>query len=164
MKQVRTVSIAMMLAMACLASAPHALEAADPPRPFGGGGEGVVVGVDVLSAAPLIVNLIVEWEGEALHLGHFTRRDDLIINFSTGELVGTKVFTAANGDELWVDTVGSFDPAAIPTPEDPLLITGEYFFTGGTGRFEDASGEATFEVLTPDFVVGVLSFEGTLEY
>lgn len=95
-----------------------------------------------------IVSLVVEWERVGSHLGRFTRTDWLIVNFSTGELFGTKTFTAANGDELDVYTEGVFDPLTPPTPKNPLPITGTYEFTAGIGRFVDAGGEAVFDVLT----------------
>jgi hypothetical protein len=112
--------------------------------------------------APWIVSLVVEWEGVASHLGAFERTDWLVLNFITGELTGTKTFTAANGDQLHVVTDGTFDPSVDPTPETPLLISGNYSFVGGTGRFEDATGDATYEVLTPDFINGFLSFKGEI--
>jgi hypothetical protein len=155
---------AVLAGVACLAFAPRGAAAADPSRPFRGQGEGIVVGAVPLPETPWIVELTVAWEGTASHLGSFTRTDYLIVNFATGEMVGTKVFTAANGDELYVDTAGTFDPSTAPTPDEPLLISGSYSFTGGTGRFEGATGDASFEVLTPDFSVGALCFEGSLAY
>jgi hypothetical protein len=47
---------------------------------------------------------------------------------------------AANGDELWAR-----EEIAIPAPgENPeFTLSGTLTFTGGTGRFRDASGSAT---------------------
>jgi hypothetical protein len=138
--------------------------AGKPAVPIKGNAKGVVVGAVPDSETPWIVNLTVEWEGVSSHLGKFTRTDWLVVNFATGELFGTKTFTAANGDQLDVYTEGEFDPTAVPSLENPLEITGTYEFTGGTGRFEDATGNANFRVLTPDFAVGLLDFEGSIDY
>jgi hypothetical protein len=37
-------------------------------------------------------------------------------------------------------------------------------FTGGTGRFENASGEADFESVTSDGIHFLLTFEGTIGF
>ena len=140
-------------------------QAGKPPLPIKGNAEGIVVGAEPVSEeTPWIVSLTIDWEGVGSRLGRFTRTDFLVVNFLTGELTGTKVFTAANGDQLFVYTEGGFDASAAPSPENPLEITGTYEFIGGTGRFEGATGDATFSVTTPDFVFGSLSFEGSINY
>ena len=50
------------------------------------------------------------------------------------------IYTAANGDELYVETVGI---AQIIGPF--VNFSGDLVFTGGTGRFEGASGGGTYE-------------------
>ena len=49
---------------------------------------------------------------------------------------GTATHTGANGDAIEVEWVGLFDQAANTILFDPIVIT------GGTGRFEGASGQA----------------------
>jgi hypothetical protein len=46
----------------------------------------------------------------------------------------------------------------------PTEATGTYDFTGGTGRFSDATGQATFKATTPDGVNVEAEFEGTISY
>jgi len=48
--------------------------------------------------------------------------------------VGTFTMTAANGDMLFLDAAGGVVPA------DPTKIFWNYTVTGGTGRFEGATG------------------------
>jgi len=50
---------------------------------------------------------------------------------------GSVTLTAANGDKLTFDYTGLLDPAT-------GLGTGNLEFTGGTGRFADAEGDAAF--------------------
>ena len=53
------------------------------------------------------------------------------------------VLTAANGDELHYVAIG--DPGEVPPP-DPFSFSGTLVFVpGGTGRFANATGSATFE-------------------
>jgi hypothetical protein len=93
--------------------------------------------------------------GEATHLGQFTRNENTIVN-ANGTFSGTLVFTAANGDQLFADLAGGFI--------SPTTAVGTYTFTGGTGRFENASGETDFVGVTFDGVHISLNFEGTVSY
>jgi hypothetical protein len=89
--------------------------------------------------------------GEATHLGRFTFRATFCLDITDvlddgilteGESFpyfnGYGVFTAANGDELWLNVEGAI------LPSDDPEYTGEFFdpfvIIGGTGRFEGASG------------------------
>ncbi|HUR53332.1 MAG TPA: hypothetical protein VMZ71_04340 [Gemmataceae bacterium] len=122
---------------------------ADGDRPFRGSAAGMVTGV----APPN--ELIIEYTGTATHLGRFTREEHLFLN-ADGSFTGTMVFTAANGDELWLDFEGAFSSAT--------TAEGTYTFTGGTGRFSGATGGATFEAYTPDGIHVEARFEGTIRY
>lgn len=119
------------------------------PRPFRGTAAGVVTGMVPPNG------LVIESTGTATHLGRFTREERLFLN-PDGSFSGTIVFTAANGDELWVEFEGAFT--------SPTTAVGTYTFTGGTGRFADATGEATFTAYTPDGVHVTATFEGTIRY
>jgi hypothetical protein len=99
--------------------------------------------------------LVVEYTGTATHLGAYTREEHLFLN-PDGTFTGTIVFTAANGDELWVDFAGGF--------VSPTTAVGTYAFTGGTGRFADATGTATFDADTPDGVNVAVTFAGAIRY
>lgn len=86
-------------------------------------------------------------EGTATHLGHFTYRFEFCCNWLTGVYPGPSNyvsghFEAANGDLLFIMSYGQvFEGRLEDHPEyvnsywrDPWLIT------GGTGRFEGATG------------------------
>jgi hypothetical protein len=128
-------------------------------RPFALNGAGV---------ATLIVNeqgipagAVATGSGTATHLGRWTvtgnpkyTPDANGVLHSSGEAT----ITAANGDKLYVQIDGILDPMA-------LTDQGQFYFMGGTGRFENASGSANFLVsinpLTGGFeltVVGKINY------
>jgi hypothetical protein len=121
-------------------------------RPFKGHAKETVI-----SAEPTLDGLLVTTVGAGLatHLGRFTRDASVLIH-GDGTFQGTVVFTAANGDQLFTDLEGM--------STSPTMQVGTYTFTGGTGRFEDAFGVATFRGLTADGIHVALTFEGTIQY
>jgi hypothetical protein len=72
------------------------------------------------------------------HLGRTGFDGILEVNLLLGTQTGTRTFTAANGDELYATAAG------ISAPIGPGLIgfSATFTFTGGTGRFANASGTA----------------------
>jgi hypothetical protein len=61
------------------------------------------------------------------------------------EIDGDAIFTGSNGDQIFVN----FDGSAIDVTTG--VGGGTYVFTGGRGRFEDATGHASFSgFLNPD--------------
>jgi len=119
--------------------------------PFRGSAEGAIA-----SALPHPggVLLTVLAEGKATHLGRFFREETVLFNPATGTLSGLVVYTAANGDQLFGSVVGGFISANV--------ATGTYSFTGGTGRFANATGGAEFVISTPDGIHFSVEFKGTL--
>jgi hypothetical protein len=115
----------------------------------------VVTGAEDLP--PASRRLTASATGQATHLGRFTRTETVIVDLSTGAFTGTLEFVAANGDRLNADVEGHFTS---PTGES---AEGTYVFTGGTGRFQNASGVAAFEI-TPDGMNFDVSFSGTIQY
>jgi hypothetical protein len=118
------------------------------PVPFQGRADLVITGTQPLTAAAT---------GKATHLGRFTRTETIVVNPANGVFTGTLVFTAANGDQLYADVAGHFTSASGDRAE------GTYVFTGGTGRFQIASGQAAFEI-KPDGVEFDVTFKGTIQY
>jgi hypothetical protein len=127
--------------------------AADEPLPFRGAADEMLT--DVAPLGPNLLLLTVTATGEATHLGQFTGIEEVVLNLADGTFAGTRVFVAANGDRLYADVEGAFTSAT--------TAEGTFTFTGGTGRFRDASGEADFEVVTSDGIDLALTFEGTIE-
>src|SRR5688500_8030910 len=74
--------------------------------------------------------------GQATHLGNYTREENILVN--AGLITGSVTFTAANGDQLTAGIEGAFTSMT--------TAAGTYTFTGGTGRFANASGTAFFSV------------------
>jgi hypothetical protein len=125
---------------------------ADGRLPFRGRAEGAVT-----SATPVAlgVSIQVESQGEATHLGRFTRTEVLLLDPTTNTFAGLIAFTLANGDTLTGLVSGGF--------VSPTSATGTYQFTGGTGRFAGASGWAAFSLTTEDGVQFSVAFKGAIE-
>jgi hypothetical protein len=133
----------------------HGSELSDPlpvgahARPFKGVATGTVTGVDPSGA------VVIAATGNATHLGDFTRTEYVFFG-PDGTISGTVVFTAANGDQLWADFSGGFT--------SQTTLSGTYTFTGGTGRFSDATGTANFDATTLDGIHVAVSFDGSISY
>ena len=91
-----------------------------------------------------------EGTGNATHLGRFTLIADFTVTRKTGDATGTATWTAANGDQIFVDVFGHGDIVVFPT----VTIAETHTITGGTGRFADASGEIDIS-RSADIVTGV---------
>ena len=119
--------------------------------PFHGKAEGATTSA---SPVPGGIELTVQANGHATQLGQFSRHEVILFDPVAGTLTGTIVFTAANGDQLSGTVAGGFVA--------PGTATGTYTFTGGTGRFANASGVAAFSLTTPDGAQFSVTFEGTV--
>jgi hypothetical protein len=73
--------------------------------------------------------------------------------------VGSGVFTAANGDELWLD----FENTLCFGPSESAL-TGTQTITGGTGRFAGATGSAVLSGTSFDDSTYDIRPAGTIGY
>ena len=114
-------------------SAPAALGA--PAVPFKGQGNGHDLAV-VPQADGIHISAVVA--GNATHLGHFSEKLDYVLAYDFVHFSGTATFTAANGDEIFATFYGSipgFSSGIFPTP-----YSSTFTITGGTGRFQNASG------------------------
>jgi hypothetical protein len=128
--------------------------AADEPLPFRGTADEVVT--DVTPLGPDLVQLTVETTGEATYLGEFTSTATVVVDLTDGTFSEKRVFIAANGDRLYADGEGAFTSAT--TAE----VT--FTFTGGTGRFQNASGKAEGVAVTPDGIHFTATARGTIEF
>jgi hypothetical protein len=132
--------------------------AAGQERPFKGHADVVILSVEpVPPFPPEFLLLSASATGEARHLGRYSRTETLTLKIADGTVTGSIVFTAADGHELWVDVAGGFTSPDLTTAE------GTYTFTGGTGRFQNASGEAIFVAVAVGGGFEV-TFEGTIQY
>ena len=82
----------------------------------------------------------------------------------TINIVNTSVYTAANGDELFATVAGT----GAFTATGEVVFSGVETYTGGTGRFADASGSATIAggaaFTSATTGVGHFSGEGKISY
>jgi hypothetical protein len=74
-------------------------------------------------------------EGEATQFGHYTVTGIVVVNVLSSTATGTFTMTAANGDMLFITMTGvALQPPSLKETLDNVTVT------GGTGRFEGATG------------------------
>ena len=139
-----------LLAALMVAFGPQGVQASDSV-PFKGSAEGAIVSA---SPDPAGLLLTVFAEGRATLVGHFIREELVILDPVAGTISGTVVTTAANGDQLFGTVTGQFT--------SPTTVAGTNTFTGGTGRFENATGQTTFSLVTADGIHFTVEFGGRL--
>lgn len=125
--------------------------------PFRGELDGTVT---ITPETPPFVSVLIEAEGHATHLGDFTVEIPHLVNRDTRTAVGEYEFVAANGDSLFADFEGASTLTSTP---GVLSIVETATITGGTGRFEGATGSFRVERLF-DTISGLTTgaFEGTI--
>lgn len=101
--------------------------------------------------------------GNATHLGRFTVTHEFEVDLPTLIATGSAQFIEANGDSIFTVTE-ALDPPQSPEP-DVLFIVETHTITGGTGRFDGATGSFKVERLL-NTVTGVSSgsFDGTIVF
>lgn len=117
----------------------------------------------ILSGPPMLATQITGI-GQSSHLGKGTFVANSVANLTTPppfSLGGTAVFTSANGDEFYTSFVGT----ATPVGSGANDIEMHHTITGGTGRFEDATGNFTgYTTAVPGHTEGYVSYEGNISY
>ena len=79
-------------------------------------------------------------EGRLTHFGHYTLTGVTVINVMLASATATSTMTFANGDKLFLTMTGyALQPFSLKE------TVGSYTVTGGTGRFEGATGGWTFD-------------------
>jgi hypothetical protein len=104
--------------------------------------------------------VLIEAAGTATHLGRFEVSVPHLVDLPTRSAVGTYEFTAANGDKVYAEFTGQ---ATLTTTPGLISIVEIATITGGTGRFDGATGSFVVERLY-DRIAGTTigSFEGTI--
>ena len=128
--------------------------------PFKGSLDGVVTVTPVPGGPPTTVDVLVEGTGNATQLGQFTLTIPHRVDRATRTASGSYHFTAANGDTLSADFTGQSMPTATL---GVISIAETATITGGTGRFDGATGSFTSE-RSYDTLLGTTtgSFKGTI--
>lgn len=102
--------------------------------------------------------------GEASHLGASTFVANATVNFGTPPpfaIEGTAVFTAANGDQFFTRFTGWNTPLGNGMSRGDIFHT----LTGGTGRFDDATGTLTAVALVNQASpTNQVWYEGSINY
>lgn len=108
--------------------------------------------------------------GTVVHLGSTEWYSDHCVSMETGAIAGGRlVLTAANGDEVHA----TYSGLSGPIPEEigqMIAVSGVIVITGGTGRFEGASGTAeltasvAFEGFDDPAWSGRWEWKGTITY
>jgi hypothetical protein len=78
--------------------------------------------------------------GVATQLGRFTVTYQFEVNLDTFFGVGSAEYVAANGDRVFTEGQGQ---GTVPTEDGTSVIVETNIITGGTGRFEGATGQFT---------------------
>ena len=113
------------------------LRAAAPPVPFNADCELVIQ--PPTPVGPGLIHQIDTGICQATHLGRAELTSDKIINIVAGTQTLDATFVAANGDVLRGTGTGTNTPVAPGRVAFKATLT----FTGGTGRFAAATGQAT---------------------
>jgi hypothetical protein len=120
-----------------------------------------VTSTEVVSFNPPVLQQIGNATCHVAHLGRITVRTEQTINVATGAQTGTATWTAANGDLVFLTSEGTSEPAG----PDLLSFSGAATITGGTGRFEQSSGE--FDVAGTANISngsGTFTYRGEISY
>jgi hypothetical protein len=136
---------AFFLVLAALVPTSALAKAGGTDRPISAGGPGST------TANLATGTFVFEFSGTGSHLGKFTATTEGTIvptGPGTFALSGNAILVAANGDQLTATAT------ATVTVNGP--VSGVATITGGTGRFEDASGTLTLE----DAQEKLVSFDG----
>jgi len=131
MKNITKTIIYLQMTALLLSAALAGPGAAEKLVPFKGTSSGVVTAVGFDPVAGIAYTHL-EGQGQATHLGRFTVSADVAVDVATGIPLGTWTLTAANGDTLFLAMTGS--------GIDPTHGFGAFTATGGTGRFQGATG------------------------
>ena len=124
--------------------------------------KGTFNGVETGETAFPIRSVTREGAGTATYLGKYTSHLTAQINVTTGHATGVATFTAANGDTLTTTVDGQGTPT--PTP-GVLSVVEVYTITGGTGRFADATGTFTLEIIVTQATgVSTGTFSGVIDH
>lgn len=138
-------------------------------------GLGQTYSIDYSGWPTLILHAAATGNGTFTHLGLSVGTATYDVSWQvpgisqSGTIVGDMTLTAANSDELFLDVSLTYTASSQSYPTI-LNTTGSYTITGGTGRFEGATGTGTItgtQLLasaTEEAHVTTLTFAGTVVY
>ena len=110
--------------------------------------------------SPTTILVTFSLEGTATHLGRYTTAGSHLVDLTTGTAGGPGSMVAANGDQLFSTGSGQATPTGVP---GELSIADTSTITGGTGRFEGATGSFSgIRILNTATGISAGSFTGTI--
>jgi hypothetical protein len=122
--------------------------------PFGMSYRGTFTSVAVAPPVFLVTDTLT---GAGTHLGQFTGTYPHLVNLDALTFGGEATFTSANGDKLIIQLGGT----ASPTSPTTFSLTLQGTISGGTGRFQGAtgsvSGTGTVTLTNPETLSGTVS-------
>ena len=121
--------------------------------PFKGSWSGVTVSADPTNFP--VVAVVSDGTGQLTHLGRYFMTSPHTSNVFTGETIGDQIFTAANGDTLTAFCEGF----PLPQPDGTVVGSLDCEITGGTGRFEGATGEYEFFLVASPRTDGGIGYQ-----
>ena len=146
-----------VVAATAVSLASIAVSAVAAETPFKGTANAVETSVLVFP----IASVTRDGTGTATYLGKYTSHVTLQVNVLTARATGAATFTAANGDTL-TTTVDGRSTLIAP---GVLSIVEVYTITGGTGRFADATGTFTGEIIVTQATgASTGTFSGVIEH
>ena len=160
MKTKMLIMLALIVTLVLAAGASGVARAGDAVVPFKAYYSGSPVGIFDPTCGCL--HQTFEFDGNATHLGlsHFSATGVSYLFSSPPYQIGDMVFTAADGDQLFGYYLGGFTYL----PDGIVEFGGDFWITGGTGRFEGVTGEGdywgTASTISPSW--GKLYYDGTL--
>jgi hypothetical protein len=124
--------------------------------------KGTLAAVEIDDVQFPVMNVSGSGTGQSTQLGRYTITFTVAVNLLTGATLGTGTMelVAANGDKVFASFAGQGSPT-----EDPAIasVVENVTITGGTGRFDGATGSFTLQRLV-DLTTGLStgSFNGTI--
>jgi hypothetical protein len=106
---------------------------------------GALTGHDIGTVQAGILHASGSGTGTASHIGQFRYLVQVTVNLA-GSSEGVFLLVFSNGDVIYGSVAGQGDSPP-PPPPAPARITEQLTITGGTGRFQGASGTITFNRL-----------------
>ena len=118
---------------------------------------------EILAPAPMLRQRITGVGGSS-HLGEGSFVAIATLNLTTPppfNLFGTSTFYAANGDTFLTEFTGT----STPVGNGVLSVVINHTITGGTGRFQNATGNLVgVTMANPAIPTGSTTYEGTISY
>jgi len=115
---------------------------------------------------PLVVRIFYEGEGKASHFGNFSETgeyalhsDEAGVPLFISDVVATRY--TASGEEVYLANVTGVI-SLTGDPEHPMILEGDYNYSGGTGRFEGLEGSLHWRAVGNADGSAVSHFKGAI--